>query len=501
MRQVRSIRFRFSLVLILVLVLVAVMGLFSLWRVTDYHLVGGDIREHYLPNTQFLGDLNNMISDFRTAESTALLADTDEERAVNDAQLEQIDRRIALAQHNFEHFYSDPADLALYEDFAEKWRAYRDLAHDVLTQARTPSNKAAAIQLYLTKSHNAYDSAADSLWVLSETNRLAAQAASQRADQAYRLARLLTFGAVGLAGVIILGGLAFIRRSILTPLLKLTAAMRQLAANDMDIPALNVHRHDEIGDMGRAVQVFRQNAIELAEQFAHEKRMTELQRNFVSMASHEFRTPLTVIDGHAQRLNNTRERIQPGEIAERAAKIRQAVNRMSGVISNLLDSARLVEVDAQLVLHTSEFDLAVVLREVAALYREMAPRLRIAEDFDEQDLILVGDQKLLFQVFSNMMSNAAKYSPDGGVVRLAARREDGEIRVTVEDNGVGIPEQDRERLFERYFRGSNVSGIVGTGIGLYLVKTVVDLHGGSITLASHEGQGSTFLVTLPVSPR
>ena len=97
MRQVRSIRFRFSLVLILVLVLVAVMGLFSLWRVTDYHLVGGDIREHYLPNTQFLGDLNNMISDFRTAESTALLADTDEERAVNDAQLETIDRRIALA--------------------------------------------------------------------------------------------------------------------------------------------------------------------------------------------------------------------------------------------------------------------------------------------------------------------------------------------------------------------------------------------------------------------
>ncbi len=501
MRQVRSIRFRFSLVLILVLVLVAVMGLFSLWRVTDYHLVGGDIREHYLPTTQFLGDLNNMISDFRTAESTALLAETDEERAVNDSQLEQIDRRIAVSQHNFEHFYSDPADLALYEDFAEKWRGYRDLARQVIAEARAPNHKAAAVQLYLTKSHNAYDSAADSLWVLSETNRLAAQAASQRADQAYRLARLLTFGAVGLAGVIILGGLAFIRRSILTPLLKLTAAMRQLAANDMDIAPLNLERRDEIGDMGRAVQVFRQNAIELAEKFAHEKRMTELQRNFVSMASHEFRTPLTVIDGHAQRLNNMRERIQPPEIAERAGKIRQAVTRMSGVIANLLDSARLVEVEGQLVLHTAEFDLAVVLREIAALYREMAPHLHIAEEFDGQDLVMVGDQKLLFQVFSNMMSNAAKYSPDGGAVRLTAKRTDDGISVAVEDSGVGIPEQDREKLFDRYFRGSNVSGIVGTGIGLYLVKTVVDLHGGTITLASREGQGSTFLVTLPVRPR
>ena len=501
MRQVRSIRFRFSLVLILVLVLVVVMGLFSLWRVTDYHLVGGDIREHYLPNTQFLGDLNNMISDFRTAESTALLADTDAERATNDAQLEQIDRRIAVAQHNFEHFYSDPTDLALYQDFAEKWHAYRDLARDVLVQARTPRNKGAAVQLYLTQSHNAYDAAADSLWVLSETNRLAAQAASQRADQAYRLARLLTFGAVGLSGVIVLGGLAFIRRSILTPLLKLTTAMRHLAANDMDIGPLNLERRDEIGDMGRAVQVFRQNAVELAEKFAHEQRMSEMQRNFVSMASHEFRTPLTVIDGHAQRLNNMRDRIGPDEIAERAGKIRQAVSRMTGVIGNLLDSARLVEVDSPLVLHTAEFDLALVLREIAALYREMSPRLRIAEDFDGQDLTVVGDQKLLFQVFSNMMSNAAKYSSDVGVVRLAARHAGDEIHVTVEDNGVGIPEQDRERLFDRYFRGSNVSGIVGTGIGLYLVKTVVDLHGGHITLASHEGQGTAFQVTLPVKPR
>ena len=501
MRQVRSIRFRFSLVLILMLALVVVMGLFSLWRVTDYHLVGGDIREHYLPNTQFLGDLNNLISDFRTAESTALLADTDDERATNDSQLEQIDRRIAQAQHNFEHFYSDPTDLALYQDFAEKWRAYRDLAHEVLAEVRLPKNRGAAVQLYLTKSHDAYDAAADSLWVLSETNRLAAQAASQRADEAYRLARLLTFGAVGLSGVIVLGGLAFIRHSILNPLLRLTRAMRRLAANEMDIEPLNLTRRDEVGDMARAVQVFRQNALELNEKFAHEKRMSEMQRNFVSMASHEFRTPLTVIDGHAQRLNNMRDRIGPDEIAERAGKIRQAVSRMTGVIGNLLDSARLVEVDQPLVLHAAEFDLAMTLREIAALYREMAPRLRIVEEFDGQDLTLTGDQKLLFQVLSNLMSNAAKYSPDAGIVRLAARRQDDEILVTVEDNGVGIPERDRERLFERYFRGSNVSGIVGTGIGLYLVKIVVDLHGGSITLATREAQGSTFLVTLPVSPR
>ena len=113
---------------------------------------------------------------------------------------------------------------------------------------------------------------------------------------------------------------------------------------------------------------------------------------------------------------------------------------------------------------------------------------------------MVGDPKLLFQVFSNLLSNAIKYSPDGDPIEISAAIESQRVVVAIADRGIGIPVQDRDRLFERYHRGSNVSGIVGTGVGLYLVKMVVDLHGGSVEVESREGEGARFTIRLPLKP-
>jgi signal transduction histidine kinase len=112
---------------------------------------------------------------------------------------------------------------------------------------------------------------------------------------------------------------------------------------------------------------------------------------------------------------------------------------------------------------------------------------------------MVGDPKLLFQVFSNLLSNAIKYSPGGGAIEVEAEMRAGEVAVTIADRGIGIPESDLDRLFERYHRGSNVSGIVGTGIGLTLVKMIVDQHIGRIIVDSKEGEGSRFAVHLPIN--
>src|SRR5262249_14349186 len=110
---------------------------------------------------------------------------------------------------------------------------------------------------------------------------------------------------------------------------------------------------------------------------------------------------------------------------------------------------------------------------------------------------VVGDAKLLLQVFSNLISNAIKYSPGGGPVTVAAAVEAGEVVVAVGDRGIGIPEKDREGLFARYSRGSKGAGIVGTRVGLYLVKMVLDLHHGRVGVESREGEGSRFTVRLP----
>jgi two-component system OmpR family sensor kinase len=266
--------------------------------------------------------------------------------------------------------------------------------------------------------------------------------------------------------------------------------------------------------MARAAVVFRNNAIELMrsqqilarqaalleEQLANEQRLALLQRNFVSMASHEFRTPLTIIDGHARRLDKIKDAVLPAEIGERAGKVRSAVLRMTHLIDNLLNSSRLIDGGADLYLQPAELDVAALLAEVCQLHREMVPGAQITERFAGSPMRMIGDAKLLFQVFSNVLANAIKYSPGGGMIEVEAKIAADEIAVAIADNGIGIPASDLDRLFERYHRGSNVSGIVGTGVGLYLVKMAVELHGGSVEVKSKEGEGACFAIRLPLKP-
>jgi signal transduction histidine kinase len=175
------------------------------------------------------------------------------------------------------------------------------------------------------------------------------------------------------------------------------------------------------------------------------------------------------------------------------------VRRMTQLIDNLIGSARLVDARIDLYYHPTPVDLTSLVREICQLQRELTPDARIREQIQAQPLLVRGDASLLSQLFSNLVSNAVKYSPDGGLIRVIADREGTQIAVVIEDHGIGIPEADRERVFERYYRGSNTSGIGGSGVGLSLVRTMVDLHKGTIALDTREGKGSRFTIRLPIS--
>jgi len=513
MRQLRSIRFRLSAVFFFFFLVVLVLGFFSIDRLSDFNRVSADIRDRWLPNTRLLGDLNNFTSDFRAAEGRYLLSQTPAQLAATDGEMEQLDLLIGRAQRDYERIRNAPDEMRLYEQFTARWSEYRGIVNRVVHLQPTDRHDE-AVTLYSTTSQAAYDAASDTLGQLTERNVVAARDAGDRAESAYRQARWLIGVAMFFAGIMGIAALLYVRRAISRPLLDLAGRMHRLADNHTDIDIPGTQRRDEIGEMARAVVVFRNNAIELMvsqqglaqqasmleERLAHEQHLTQLQRNFVSMASHEFRTPLTIIDGHAQRMIKTKDRLAAEEIAERAGKVRAAVLRMTSLMDNLLNSARLFDGGAGLYYHPAEIDLAALLHDVCQLHREIAPRSHISENFGGARLPVVGDAKLLFQVFSNLLANAIKYSPGGGPITIGAAPEAGEVVVTVEDRGIGIPEQDRERLFTRYSRGSNVSGIVGTGIGLYLAKMVIDLHQGRIAVESREGEGSRFSVRLPAKP-
>jgi len=510
MRQPRSIRFHLAIVFLVFFLLVIVLGLFSISRLSNFNKVSENIAELWLPNTRVLGDLNNFTSDFRAVEGSNLLAVIPSEIAATEKEMEQLDRSIAQAERNYEQIRHDAAEMALYAIFKERWNEYRRIVNQMLTLSRA-NRKDDAIEMYLTATRSAYNAASDALGQLTASTVTRAHEASGRVAATYRQALWLVGIAMALAGVMVAAALFYISRSISAPLLHLADCMHRLAGNDTEIDIRGTRRRDEIGEMARAAVVFRTNAIELMrsqqrlirqaamleEKLAQEQRLALLQRNFVSMASHEFRTPLSIIDGHAQRLIRHKDRLAPTEIEERAGKLRAAVLRLTHLIDNLLDSSRLIDSGSQLHSHPEEIELAALLHEICQLHREIAPGRRIEEQF-AGPLPMAGDPKLLFQAFSNLVSNAIKYSASSSAVEVSAGQDASMIIVTVKDNGIGIPASDMQQLFERYYRGSNVSGIVGTGVGLYLVRMVIEAHGGEVSVESVEGRGSRFSVRLPV---
>jgi two-component system OmpR family sensor kinase len=509
----QSIRHHLAGVFLVFFLLVCVLGSFSIWRLSNFNRLSADVAEVWLPTTRVLGDLNNFTSDFRAIEGSNLLSTDQSEIAATETDMAALDRSIAQAERGFEKIAHDPAENDLYDRFKAHWTDYRKIVNQMLVLSRG-NRKAEALSIYGGTSRVAYNAASDTLGQLTDQAVASAQIASDRLAVAYRQAFWLILLAVAIAGVMVVAALFHISRSISGPLLQLADRMRRLAANDTDIDVPETGRVDEIGEMAQATVVFRNNAIELmesqrtlarqaallAEQLAQEQRLALQQRNFVSMASHEFRTPMTIIDGHARRLIKLKDSISPAEIGERAGKMRSAVLRMTQLIDNLLNSSRLIDGGGGQYFHPAEIDVATLLQEVCELHREMVPGARIAERIATAPMRMVGDPKLLFQVFSNLLSNAIKYSPDGGVIAVDAALASDEVVVTIADHGIGIPAGDLDRLFERYHRGSNVSGIVGTGVGLYLVKMVVDMHGGAVAVESTEGEGARFTIRLPRKP-
>jgi two-component system OmpR family sensor kinase len=514
MRRTRSIAARLSLVFIFLFLLVILLGLFGLGSLSYFNSVSSQVQDRWLPSTRVLGDLNNFTSDFRAAEAASLLVANASELETREKEMATLDQAISTAQRGYTRIPHDATERALYAQFAAFWERYRGIVRNVESLSRTRAGTA-AIDLYNTTSKKAYDAASDTLGLLTDRNVASAQEASERAQTAYRRARWLVVLTILLAGCLAAGAMAHVRRSISAPLLELTRRMHRLAANETSMEIESTTRDDEIGEMARAVVVFRDNAIEvmnsrrglaqqalmLQEKLAEERRLTLLQRNFVSMASHEFRTPLAIIDAHAQRLIAMKSSIGPEELAERAGKARRAVRRITHLMDHLVNSSRVAEGEIALYFHPASMDLTVLLREVCQLHREITPRAQIRKSFAAPTLLIWGDANLLFQVFSNLLANAIKYSPNGDGVKVTMVSEESAAAVCVEDHGIGIPEGECGRIFECYYRGSNVADVVGTGIGLYFVNMVVGLHDGKVTVESTEGKGSRFTVRLPLQSR
>jgi signal transduction histidine kinase len=235
----------------------------------------------------------------------------------------------------------------------------------------------------------------------------------------------------------------------------------------------------------------------LGDALAKEKSASATQRAFVSMVSHEFRTPLTIIDGEAYRLIRLKDQIAPEDLERRAKSIRFSVTRMINLIEGVLYSSRAQE--NKIVLNVEQVNLRSLIRGVCHQQSRVSGEHFIEYTVADLPLMIRADRNLLTYVFDNLLSNAVKYSPVGTTVKVIGHTADGFAVISVRDRGIGIPADDLPKLFEPYFRAGNASGFAGSGVGLYIVQTFIRLHGGRVTVDSVLGRGSVFTVYLPVT--
>jgi signal transduction histidine kinase len=222
-----------------------------------------------------------------------------------------------------------------------------------------------------------------------------------------------------------------------------------------------------------------------------------LKDEFVALISHDLRTPLTSIMGYLEL--TLEEGDFSGELRNYLEIADRNAHRLLRLVNDLLFVARLEA--GELDLHSSELDLAEVVRESVAEAEPRALANGITLTCRAEPVPPVNaDRGRILQLIDNLVSNAIKFTPEGGEVRVSVAQANGSVRLEVEDTGIGIAAEEQRRLFERFFRASTAAErqIPGTGLGLYIARAIVDAHGGSISVASEPGQGTSFTIDMPV---
>lgn len=239
----------------------------------------------------------------------------------------------------------------------------------------------------------------------------------------------------------------------------------------------------------------KQHQIELKKQLENERKIGELYRSFGAMVSHQFRTPLAIIDASMQRLIRASHRMTPQEVSHRAVKVKAATERLTHLIETILNADQFMEqVDIQL----QQFCLTELAQQIVAEQSDLQPHRQIDFSYTEaQNARVVGDPILTSQIIANFLSNADKYSPINTKIVVKIYQQGNWICCAVQDDGRGISTQDLPYIFQRYFRGSTVADVIGTGIGLYVAAELAALQQGQVNVDSELGVGSTFILSLP----
>jgi signal transduction histidine kinase len=279
-----------------------------------------------------------------------------------------------------------------------------------------------------------------------------------------------------------MGMVWFLSRGMTSPLREMAKAASEMAKGNYS-RRVSTSSRDEVGELARA---FNQMAAELAE-------TDRVRRDLVANVSHELRTPITALQAVLENLVDGVSEPDP----ETFATMLSQVERLGRLVKQLLDLSRLES--GAVPLDLTAFRVEPLI-EIAVREQQLhAPEIPVQVSVDAHDLTADGDPERVHQVVANLLENAVRHTPRGGIVEVRARRNDGGVVIEVLDEGPGIPDAEADRVFERFYRADSAraSSNGGAGLGLAIAQWIVDLHGGEIHPERREPHGCRMVVTLP----
>ena len=283
---------------------------------------------------------------------------------------------------------------------------------------------------------------------------------------------------VAIAGVLVI----LLTHRVVHPVLRLTAATKRVATGDFTVQ-IQSESNDEVGQL---TENFNRMVAQL-------RTIDHLRKDFISNVSHEIKTPLSSINGFARLLQNPD--LSADERSDYASAISEEATRVSNLASAMLKLSKLENQDS--IEDEEEFRLDEQIRHTVVVLEPQWNAKNIDLDINLEPVRIVANEELLQQVWHNLLNNAIKFSHAGGQIAVTLTLEEASAQVAVQDSGIGMNGSDTERIFEKFFQIERAHSGEGSGLGLSLVKRIVDLHGATIHVASTPGQGACFTVSLP----
>ncbi|MEP7237536.1 MAG: PAS domain-containing sensor histidine kinase [Ferruginibacter sp.] len=278
----------------------------------------------------------------------------------------------------------------------------------------------------------------------------------------------------------------------------ITDQKEQLAVTNKKIEELNNELEEKVElrtkQLQHTMQALEVSKDELTKALSKEKDLSDLKSRFVSMASHEFRTPLSTILSSASLVAKYTETEEQEKRNKHILRIKSSVSNLTNLLNEFLSIGKME--DGKILANNIEFNIKEMITALCSEMEGIAKKNQQFNYLHIGDEIIFSDAGLLRNVITNLLSNAIKFSNEGSVIEVTSNVTDTAIVLTVKDNGIGISAEDQEHLFERFFRGTNVTNIQGTGLGLHIVGKYIEILDGEIEFESNLEKGTRFIIAL-----